>query len=108
MLKLRKIQREFDEEPAGDLEFEEIPDLDEDLDDDIPDEPAEPDSEGFDMVKAEKNSPVDPNYNEQKSSKADSSRQTLDDVQTAEISNINNEDLPDTINNRKQTTEEET
>ena len=62
MLKLRKIQREFEEEPADDLEFEEIPDLDEDL----------------------------------------------DDVQTAELSNINNEDLPDTINNRKQTTEEET
>ena len=62
MLKLRKIQREFDEEPADDLEFDEIPDLDEDL----------------------------------------------EDVQTAEISNINNEDLPDTINNRKQTTEEET
>lgn len=62
MLKLRKIQREFEEDPADDLEFEEIPDLDEDL----------------------------------------------DDVQTAELSNINNEDLPDTINNRKQTTEEET
>ena len=62
MLRLKRIQREFEEEPADDLEFEEIPDLDEDL----------------------------------------------DDVQTAEISNINNEDLPDTINNRKQTTEEET
>ncbi len=62
MLRLRKIQREFDEEP---------------------------DSEEFNP------------------SKADSSRQTLDDVQTAEILNIDNKDLPNTINNRKETTEEE-
>ena len=109
MLRLRKIQRESDEEPADETEFEEIPDLDEDLEEEIPDEIPEPDSGDFgDFNKVESAGKFFAKQDgpEQNVSEAGNLRQPDDNAQ--DIADIDNEDLSDTINNRKQTTEEET